>query len=122
MMKTVLGILVLILSLTACGEGSSSTVAHIGDEATLNARSDDFVLVSSSEEARSEYLKAAAVNDMIGVKQLMAADRLVTVPATTRVLVLPDGNMDSREVRILDGDWTGNKVWVSRKDVRAAAD
>ena len=91
---------------------------------TLLLRGDEgynFVCLPSSEDALKEKEKLEAANDNLGLSMLSAARKLLVVPSGTRVKVLePRPDLSCCEVRILQGEFTGETAFVPGKYLRDA--
>ena len=90
-----------------------------GDQAVLHREEQPSVSVMSDMFAFEEYVKYSKAGDSDGIQQMLEKGRLVKVANGTPILVvkrhinqfLAEGT-HAIELRILDGEFKGRKVWV----------
>ena len=103
---------------TAAGTTASDTPASsgghvsIGENGYLRITGDDKVTVFTSQKALDEYTSAAVSKDTYGMAQIIYDGRGYFVPAGTKVLLIGYGGIGEGNVRVLEGDHTGESVWV----------
>jgi hypothetical protein len=90
-----------------------STSISIGDDAILDEGSDfnNSVLVSTTPNNLDEVSKLIAVNDRVGMAEMVLNGQIFFVDKGTQVLVI-DGGFTSLKVRIMSGDHYGESGWV----------
>jgi DNA-binding winged helix-turn-helix (wHTH) protein len=78
-----------------------------------------FVLLPIDENALKEKQKVEAANDDLGLSLLSASGKLLLVLSGTKVRVLEPRQLPSSyEVRILDGEYTGETAVVQRRNLK----
>lgn len=88
-----------------------------GEVGYLDSGNPDGVLVAASYEALDSLLDAQTANDDYGFRELAEAGLIARVPRGTRVRAI-GSKWFSREVRILDGEYTGQAVWIPYEHAR----
>jgi len=113
----------------ATAGGSPGSVVHQKEKPAAAARSDwigriakicddagrNYVLLPITEEIFAEMNDCEAANDDLGISLLVAAEKLLLVNCGTKVKILDARNPDlGCKVRILDGQFVGEKAFASR--------
>jgi hypothetical protein len=104
-----------VFRLGGCGGregGASSKSLSAGDTAIIAIPNSNEVWVSVDMETRGRLDKLIAAKDTDGVAQLLAAGRVLMMPARTRVRILDPG-IFTTEVRILNGPHAGRSGFIS---------
>jgi DNA-binding winged helix-turn-helix (wHTH) protein len=96
---------------------AESAADLVGSVFVLGAESgSNFVSLPADESALKEKVKLEAANDDLGLSLLFAARKIFLVPTGTRVKVLEAvPETSSREVRILEGEFTGETALAPLK-------
>jgi hypothetical protein len=96
---------------------AESAADLVGGVFVLGAESgSNFVSLPADESALKEKEKLEAANDDLGLSLLFAARKIFLVPTGTRVKVLKAvPETSSREVRILEGEFTGETALAPLK-------
>src|SRR5260221_10424168 len=99
----------------ACGGGGSTgkseTRPRSGETGIIYIPDHDDVAVAIDATAHDEWIKAAVAKDEIGIKNLILSERVLIMPARTKVLVLKPGI--ATEIRILDGPYAERKGFIA---------
>jgi hypothetical protein len=83
-----------------------------GDHASLKTSDGSNVLVARSKDIFDRLSQLAAANDNVGIKQMIDNDEVFQIESGTASLVI-DRGLFSSEVRISDGDHSGESGWVN---------
>ena len=82
------------------------------------AKKADKIAIARDEASFGDVSHALAIEDYLGLLELMARNKAFAVPAGTKVKVLENGFFKTK-VRVLEGDMTGAAGWVPAEWVRA---
>ena len=104
----------------------SSIVRDIGTDGVLRGAPlaaggfNDIVIMSESEGDIDEFSKANAAHDDVGIKQLVSAGRVHSIPdgAATGRLIESPGFSGLIKVRILSGERKDEAAWTFRECLR----
>jgi len=111
-------ILISLLHSTNSPERPNFDARHVGSRGFLRVGNGEPVLIASTKDAFDQMTKAAIAGDTVGLRQLMLAGLVRTVPSGTRVLVIDQG-MYTRQVRFESGDLTGQTAWIAYEHIQA---
>jgi hypothetical protein len=99
------------LSFLVAGCGGSA-YPRIGENGEIHSTGDaGEVLTAVDRAADDEMNSAIGANDTMGLQQMVAAGKVLQVKNGTKVLVI-DLTSDETRVRILEGEYAGQAVWV----------
>ena len=92
----------------------------VGDVASLDTGTTRPVLVATDQDAVGALVDMRTGSIQLGVSSLMTADdRYLEVDAGTKALILAYANEDREaQVKLLDGQWKDERVWVPRRWLR----
>ncbi len=91
---------------------SSSSNVTLGQNGYLRLPSSGDATVFTTEQALTDYTKAAVENDTTGMAQIIQDGEGYFVPQGTKVLLIDYGGIGQGKVRLLEGDHSGEAVWV----------
>lgn len=107
----------MILACGGGGEKSESRPGH-GEAGVIYIPGLDDVAVAIDPKTYDEWIKASVAKDQVGITNLLLSERVLIMPARTKVLVLGPGVL-STEVRILDGPYAGRSGIIGAEWVHA---
>lgn len=124
----VLGLLVFIVIFSAVSGGSTSSTSPnsassvaVGSEGYLHVTGGTGadITVLKTKPAFDEYIKGAVANDTRGMAEIVARGDGFFVKDGTKVLVIDLSGDGARQVRIEDGQFSGESGWVPAEFVSA---
>ncbi|MGA8022868.1 MAG: hypothetical protein WB990_07875, partial [Candidatus Acidiferrales bacterium] len=87
----------------------------VGQVATIEDATRNFVLLPISEEIHAEMCDCEASQDALAISMMVAAEKLLLVNCGTRVQILDASNAAlGCKVRILGGQFIGEKAFAPR--------
>lgn len=118
--KRMISVFGLLIYLHACGPDTKNDESgpRVGDVVFLVAPSGKSIGCAASSESHSALRKASSANDDYGIQELVDAGQVVAVQSGTSALLVDLEVFGPKIVRILEGPYAGNKVWVSDSYVR----
>lgn len=109
--------LVAVIAIALWLAGETAHAQMIGEVGVLRgAQGAGSVPVFTDEKALTAFYDANISGDKEGAEELLNAGRLLMVDVGTKVRVLNGGGFTGpAEVRILEGEFSGRRVFVSRQ-------
>ena len=107
----VLALILVVSCMTCLNSKPEPKPSDIGATSTLSFAGDPEVLIAVSTYSFDSMSKALIAKDWMGLKQLLDAGLVYSVPDGTRVLVI-DSEYGKRKIRVLEGESTGRDGWV----------
>lgn len=95
---------------------TSNDFVGIGENGILDNGSED-VLLGVSKEDNDQIVHNYVINDLDAVAQMVLDGKAFFVPTQTKVLVI-ERDFGVRQVRILEGDFSGQSGWIPYEFVK----